>query len=598
MSSKTLHIVEADVIVVGSGGAGSEAAIHAKQNGAKVLILDRGTFGRSGATITAGHTCTAAVGDDDTPELHFRDTVIGGYCIADQRLVELYAREAPECLYELDGWGDGKTLRKNENGKFDLVWPPGGHSRKRSVHYGFLTGPRILWALRREIDRKRVPWMENILVTSLLVEGGRVAGVTGLDWKTGKFIVFKSKAVILAAGGFAGLWPSRLNTTAVECAGDVHGMAFEAGAEMVDMEFVQFIPAQVDPRITHINVTLTNFPAWRPNIREHGKFLNAEGMEFMGKYDDARRWNTTRDILALAIYNEVTAGRGSPHGGCYIDLTSVPKDVIDYEFNKFQGGKSIPKSYLRRCESVGFDLSREPMETGVKAHFTGGGLRTSVDMMSTIEGLYAAGETQGGVHGANRLGGNALTHVLTLGRVAGREAAAFASKTSHVSFPKKKVDAEHRRIVRWMENKYKTGESPVRIRQRMQEIMWQKVGILRNEKDLKAALDWFAEAKNERLQKARVGSSPRTFNLEWATAIILPHQLDTCMLVARAALERTESRGNHHRDDCQAIDNEHWLKNVYLWRTGTGSVSSRTEPVHVTTVDPKRVIDERPDITV
>jgi fumarate reductase (CoM/CoB) subunit A len=198
MSQSQKPPIETDVVVVGSGGAGSEAAIHARMGGARVLILDRGTFGRSGGTITAGHTCTAAVGDDDTPELHFRDTVIGGYAMADQRLVEIYANEAPTTLHELDDWGGGQTFRKGEDGKFDLVWPPGGHSRKRSVHYGFMTGPRIMWALRRQIQKLEIPWMENILVTSVLTEGGHAQGVTALDWKTGEFVVVKAKAVVLA----------------------------------------------------------------------------------------------------------------------------------------------------------------------------------------------------------------------------------------------------------------------------------------------------------------------------------------------------------------------------------------------------------------
>ncbi len=597
MNLKSQRTIDTDVIVVGSGGAGGEAAIHAQKNGAKVLILDRGTFGRSGATITAGHTCTAAVGDDDTTELHFRDTVIGGYCIPDQRLVDLYAKESPETLYELDEWGGGKTFRKDKDGKFDLIWPPGGHSRKRSVHYGFMTGPRLMWALRREIDRMAVPWMENILVTSILVEDGKVGGVTGLDWKTGEFLVFKAKAVILAAGGYATLWPLRFTTTAVECGGDVHGMAYEVGADMVDMEFVQFLPSQVDPRITHINVTLTNFPGWRPKIREHGRFLNSKGEDFLAKYDDVRSWNTTRDIRSFGIYSEVRAGLGSPHGGCYMDLTPVPRDILIYEFDKFQGGKSIPKSYRVRCERVGFDLSKEPMEVGTKSHFTGGGVQTGVDMMSTVEGLYAAGETQGGLHGANRLGGNALTHVAAFGRVAGREAAAYTAKAPSPKVIDAKVDEEHQRVFGWMDGSGK-GESPIRLRQRMQEIMWEKVGVIRNETDLKSAMDWFAEAKNDLLPRARIESKPLPFNWEWATAVTLPHQLDTCMLVARAALERTESRGNHHRDDHLAIDNENWLRNVYLRRGDSGAVELRTEPLHVTTIDPKEVIHERPQITV
>ena len=289
MASGGHEQIETDVVVVGSGGAGGEAAIHAKKGGARVLILDRGTFGRSGGTITAGHTCTAAVGDDDSPELHFHDTVIGGYCTADQRLVEIYANEAPPTLHELDEWGGGQTFRKDEKGKFDLVWPPGGHSRKRSVHYGFMTGPRIMWALRREIKKLDIPWMENILVTSILTHEGRVGGVAALDWKTGEYVTVKAKAIVLAAGGYAMLWPFRYSTNTVETAGDVHGMAYEAGAEMVDMEFIQFVPTQADPRLTHINPTLTNFPGWRPKLREHGKFTNSKGEDFLAAYDDVRR---------------------------------------------------------------------------------------------------------------------------------------------------------------------------------------------------------------------------------------------------------------------------------------------------------------------
>lgn len=596
MTLKSQNVIETDVIVVGSGGAGGEAAIHAAKNNVQVLVVDRGTFGRSGGTITAGHTCTAAVGEDDTPALHFRDTVIGGYCMSDQRLVKLYAEESPETLYELDEWGGGQTFRKDREGRFDLIWPPGGHSRKRSVHYGFMTGPRIMWALRREIDRLNIPWMENILISSLVTEEGRVAGVTGMDWKSGEYKVFKAKAVILAAGGYSTLWPYRFTTNAVETGGDVHGMAFQAGAEMVDMEFIQFVPSQVDPRITHINPTLTNFPGWRPEIRKRGKFRNALGEDFLSTYDHVRKWNTTRDVRSFAIYNEVRNGRGSPHGGCYMDLTTVPPDVLDYEFSKFQGGRSVPRSYKVRCERIGFDLSKEPMEVGAKAHFTGGGVRTGMDMMSDVQGLYAAGEVQGGVHGANRLGGNALTHVLAFGRIAGREAAAYAARHPGQDVSTSTVETERRRILRWMEDVKTSGPSPIRIRQKMQETMWEKVGIIRNKKDLSAALDWFDEAKHELLPQAKVNGKPKGFNLEWATALLLPHQLDTCLLVARAALERTESRGNHHRDDFLEMDQQNWLRNIYLRRSEDGTITLRTEPVAVTTIDPLKVGEERPHI--
>jgi succinate dehydrogenase/fumarate reductase flavoprotein subunit len=238
------------------------------------------------------------------------------------------------------------------------------------------------------------------------------------------------------------------------------------------------------------------------------------------------------------------------------------------------------------------------MEVGAKSHFTGGGVKSSTDMMTTIEGLFGAGEIQGGVHGANRLGGNALTHVLAFGRVAGREAAGYIAKSSGAPVSEAMVEAEHQRIFGWMDSGKAKGESPIRLRQKMQETMWEKVGVIRNETDLKAALEWFAEAKNELLPQSNVGARPTTFNLEWSTAIILPHQLDTCMMVARSALERTESRGNHHRDDHLAMDNENWLKNIVVSRTEDRSVALRTEPLQVTTVDPKEVIDERPEVAV
>ena len=213
--------------------------------------------------------------------------------MADHRLVDIYANEAPPTLQELDDWGGGQTFRKGNDGRFDLVWPPGGHSRKRSVHCGFMTGPRIMWALRRQIQKLEIPWMENILVTSILTEGGRTHGVAALDWKAGEFVVVRAKAVVLAAGGYAMLWPFRYSTNTDE------------------------------------------LPGLRPRLREHGKFTNSAGEDFLAAYDDVRAWNTTRDIRSYAICNEVRQGRGSPHGGCYMDLTTVPPDVMKYEFTRF-----------------------------------------------------------------------------------------------------------------------------------------------------------------------------------------------------------------------------------------------------------------------
>jgi succinate dehydrogenase/fumarate reductase flavoprotein subunit len=216
-------------------------------------------------------------------------------------------------------------------------------------------------------------------------------------------------------------------------------------------------------------------------------------------------------------------------------------------------------------------------------------------MMSTVQGLFAAGEIQGGVHGANRLGGNALTHVVALGRVAGREAAIYAERNKCATVSGGEIDEERQRLFGWMEADG-DGESPIRLRIEMQEAMWERVGIIRNERDLESAVSWFEEAKAEKLPRIRLSAKPKTFNLEWATAVTLPRQLDTCLLVARAALERRESRGNHHRDDFMAMSNDNWLKNIYLHKDVNGAMATHTEPVHVTTIDPRKVIDERPNI--
>jgi succinate dehydrogenase/fumarate reductase flavoprotein subunit len=215
--------------------------------------------------------------------------------------------------------------------------------------------------------------------------------------------------------------------------------------------------------------------------------------------------------------------------------------------------------------------------------------------MSTVQGLFAAGEIQGGVHGANRLGGNALTHVVALGRIAGQEAALYAGRSEGTAVSDKISFAEQSKIFGWI-NQDGKGESPIRLRIEMQEKMWDQVGIIRNEENLKSAISWFKEAKADKLPRLRLSAKPKTFNLEWATAVTLPRQLDTCLLVAQAALERRESRGNHHRDDCMAMDNDNWLKNIYLHKDSNGAMATHTEPVHVTTIDPREVIDERPHI--
>ncbi len=383
-------VVDTDVLVIGTGGAGVEAAIGAHDVGVKVIVVDRGINTRSGATITGGHTCCAALGSEDSPEKHFEDTVRGGKYMANQRLVEVYTREAPERIRELDKWGANFVKRDKD---FHLIAPPGGHSAVRSVHYGFMTGRAIMNGLRKEFNRRRIERMDNILVTSLLTNNNRVVGATGLHLYSGGFIVFRARATVLTTGGAGQLYEHTTNP--LENSGDGYSMAFQVGAELVDMEFMQFLFSQQDPRIRHINPTLVHVPRWRTSVREGGaKLVNALGEEFIQKFDSERGLYTTRDFLNIAVENEYREGRGP----VYLDLTDVPMKNLEKEFRNMHG------SYLPMLYRERFDWSREPIEVRVGAHHLMGGIRINEKAETGVPGLYAAGEVVGGVHGTAPIG--------------------------------------------------------------------------------------------------------------------------------------------------------------------------------------------------
>lgn len=575
--------LKCDLLVIGSGGAGAEAAIAAHKAGVDTLVADRGVFGRSGTTITAGHTCCAALGPDDSPELHFEDIIKGGYYLNNQRLVDIYVRAAPDIVRELDGFGGGRIFRK-VNGEFHLINAPGGHTRVRAVHYGFMTGPRIMYGLRKEMNRLKIRRRQNLLITSLLSDDGKIVGATGLDLIDGQLVAIKAKAVIVGTGGFGQIW--RFTTTPIEAAGDVHGMAYSAGAEFIDMEFTQFLPAQIDPRISHINPTLANFPGWRPKIREYGKFANTLGEDIMPRYDTIRKWYTTRDIRSYAIYCEVKAGRGTPRGGVLMDLRSVPKEVIENEFLRFTG-REEPGSYLPKLQKEGIDLSVTPIEVGVKAHFNMGGIRIDERCSTNINGLFAAGEATGGVHGANRLGGNALTHVLVFGKMAGQSAAEYCRAQAEPKMSAGQLTDEKNRLNGYLKSK-PASKSPVELRKKLQDAMWENVGVVRNEKGLKKALQVVEELREQAQNKMAVGCGAQAYNLEWLEAAMLPRQLDLAELVMRACLTRTESRGAHQRDDCPAKDDSKWLKNITL-KKGAGGIEVKVIPAETTKMKPEGI---------
>jgi fumarate reductase (CoM/CoB) subunit A len=571
------EIVKCDVLVIGSGGAGSFAAIAAHNQGADVLIVDRGVLGKSGATVTAGHTCCAALGPDDSPELHFQDTVRGGYFVNNQQLVETYTQNAPQRIRELDAFG-ANFLRKDD-GEFWMISPPGGHSRVRSVHHGFQTGPAFMRGFLKEIRRNEIRWRDDTIITSLLVDNDRVVGATGLDLASGAFVVFEAKSTVLASGGFGQLWAPK-TTTPLEAAGDVLAMAFVVGAECVDMEFVQFLPMQIGPKTKHLNPTIANFPGWREEIRQHAQMINSDGKEILYQYD-RRGLYTTRDVRAMAIYSELRAGKE-----IYFDLTQVPPEIIEEEI-----GDRFPGSYLPLLEKEGFSLSESPMQLSVGAHYCMGGIRINEKAETSVPGLFAAGEVTGGVDGANRLGGNAITEIIVFGKIAGDSAAQYAASASEAHADTDQVELEEMRVFQLLGQS--GGVSPVAAKSELQRIVWEGVCVLRSEQGLKDALMRIEELREKTLPRLGLASRTEAYNLEWIQGILLPRQLDVAEMVARAALERTESRGSQRRVDYPEQDDDRWVKNIILTRV-SGEIQPAVTPAVITKLQPSEAISWKP----
>jgi succinate dehydrogenase/fumarate reductase flavoprotein subunit len=380
-----------------------------------------------------------------------------------------------------------------------------------------------------------------------------VIGTTGLDLLTGEHIVFEAKATVLASGGFGQLWAPE-TTTPLEAGGELLGIALRAGVEVIDMEFVQFLPMQIDRALKHLNPTIANFPGWREEIRRYAKMRNADGEDILGRYD-TRGLYTTRDVRANAIYTELRAGRR-----VFLDLTEVPSQIIEQEF-----GKQFPGSYLPKLEEVGFSLLRDPMEIAIGAHYCMGGVRINTKAETAVTGLYAAGEVTGGVDGANRLGGNALTEIMAIGHIAGESAAQYAATAGDAKADSGQLELEMKKVLQVVERSNGTElVSPLAAKRELQQALWKNVCVRRNEDGLKETLQTIAELREKRLPRLGLSSSTRVFNLEWVQAIQLPAQLDVAEAVVRAALARTESRGAHRRDDYVEQDDGNWLKNIVL----------------------------------
>ncbi len=559
---KVDDVYQTDVLVIGGGGAGARAAIEAKRNNADVLIVVKGLFGRSGCTVMAEGGYNAAFGfvdAEDTEQYHFEDTVIGGRFLNNQKLVEILVSQAKQRIIDLENFGAA----------FDRISPEklaqryfGGQRFRRTVHKGDKTGHEMMFALKEEVARLNIDVLEEVAITSLIAENGEVIAATGLDLIHGRFLLFRAKAFILATGGAGRLYS--ITTNPYQKTGDGYAMAFNAGAELVDMEMVQFHPTGMVYPSSARGLLVTEA------VRgEGGKLYNAKGERFMKKYDAEKMELSTRDVVTRAIFREIMQGNGTEHGGVYLDISHLPDETIETKL----------RTMLQQFLDVGIDIRKQPMEVSPSAHHFMGGIKIDEQCRTTLKNLFACGEASGGVHGANRLGGNSLAETQVFGAIAGENAAKLAVKSGFKKVPEEALAREHRRIYRFEAGE---GTLPFELRSELQQIMWEKVGIVRSEQSLIEAIDKIRNLR-ERLKDLSVEPGLR-YNLQLLSAVELENMLTVAEIVARAALMRKESRGAHFRQDYPKEDRK-WLKNIIVSKVN-GDIKLETRTPVMTKLKP------------
>ena len=576
---------EYDVLVVGAGGAGLRAAIEASALGAKTALICKSLLGKA-HTVMAEGGIAAAMGNvwpEDNWQVHFRDTMRGGKMLNNWRMAQLHAQEAPDRVLELERWGalfdrtkDGRILQRDF----------GGHRYARLAHVGDRTGLEMIRTLQQHAVHNGIDVFMECTISRLLKDGDGIAGAVGYRRETGEILVFKTKAVVLATGGIGKAW--KVTSNSWEYTGDGHSLAYWAGADLIDMEFVQFHPTGMvwPPSVRGILVT--------EGVRGDGGTLrNSENERFMFKYipeffkaetadteEEADRWYDDksnrrtpdllpRDEVARAINSEVKAGRGSPHGGVFLDIAS--RRSPDYIKRR------LPSMYHQFMKLADVDITKVPMEVGPTCHYVMGGVRVDADTAaSTVPGLYAAGECAGGMHGANRLGGNSLSDLLVFGRRAGVGAAEYALGLGVAPSPDY---SDLEMLVGEMLGHFERDgeENPYAIQKDLQETMQELVGIIRTQGELQQALAKLDELK-ERAEQAGVEGN-RHYNPGWHLAMDLHSLLAVSEAVCRAALLRQESRGGHTREDYPTTDPEWGRVNVAVRQAGDGSMQIQKEPL-------------------
>ncbi len=591
-----------DVVVIGAGGAGLRAAIEASATGVKTALVCKSLLGKA-HTVMAEGGVAAALGNvypEDNWQVHFRDTMRGGKFLNNWRMAQIHAQEAPDRVWELEEWGalfdrtpDGRILQRDF----------GGHRYARLAHVGDRTGLEMIRTLQQNaVGTGQIDVFMECAITRLLQgSDGAITGAFGYWRPTGEFIAFTAKAAVLATGGIGKAW--KITSNSWEYTGDGQAMALWAGADLIDMEFVQFHPTGMvwPPSVRGILVT--------EGVRGDGGVLkNSIGDRFMFNYipdlfrketaeteEEADRWYTDkktarrtpdllpRDEVARAINSEVRAGRGSPHGGVFLDIATR----LDAETIK----RRLPSMYHQFKELADVDITKEPMEVGPTCHYVMGGIRVDADTTAaTIPGLFASGESAAGLHGANRLGGNSLSDLLVFGKRSGEYAARYAQGvTGEPQLDNTELATLAREALAPFERV--EGENPYDVHHDLQETMQTLVGIIRTESDLSKALDEL-QTLRERASKARI-TGARAFNPGWHMCLDLEAMIAVAECCTLAALERKESRGGHTRDDYPEPSSEFAKVNVAC-SYSDGATSIRQEPLPEMPDDLRKIIEEQP----
>ena len=604
MDNESYQSSEYDVLVIGAGGAGLRAAIEASATGVSVGLICKSLLGKAHTVMAEGGMAAslANVDDRDNWTVHFADTMRGGQYLNSWRMAELHAQEAPARARELEAWGavfdrtkDGRILQRNF----------GGHKYPRLAHVGDRTGLEMIRTLQDHGIHQGIDVHMECTIVELLKDGDRVVGAFGYDRERGRFRVFKARAVVLATGGIGRAF--KVTSNSWEYTGDGHALAYRAGAELMDMEFVQFHPTGMvwPPSVRGILVT--------EGVRGEGGVLrNSDGKRFMFEdipepyrsstaTDEEEGWRytqgdkqsrrppelLTRDHVARCIVREVKEGRGSPHGGVFLDIAWIKKRLPN---GAEHIRKKLPSMYHQFKQLAGIDITEEPMEVGPTTHYVMGGVRVDPDsQMSNVPGLFAAGECAAGLHGANRLGGNSLSDLLVFGQRAGRYAAEYARAQTPVEPAQDQVEALAREALAPFERAGDDAEGPYQVQFDLQDMMQSQVGIVRTQEEMQKAIDRFEELH---ARAGRVGvQGNREYNSGWHTALDLRNLLMVSEAVARSAILRKESRGAHFREDHLEKDAEQGLNTVI--RCGEeGEMQVTQEPIPEIRPDLQQIIED------